>query len=145
MLVVGNLAVSLVRGEPAGSNPWDGDTLEWATSSPPPPYNYAVIPTVTSPYPMWDKRDRERDSARLERGEGVLARGHETPASSVQDADLDEILSMPPHSLAPFVAALVLTLIMIMLLIGHYLIAVGAVGVGAVVLAAWHGKEPAHV
>ena len=29
-------------------DPWNGRTLEWATSSPPPFYNFAVIPTVTS-------------------------------------------------------------------------------------------------
>jgi cytochrome o ubiquinol oxidase subunit 1 len=29
-------------------DPWDGRTLEWATSSPPAPYNFAVIPRVSS-------------------------------------------------------------------------------------------------
>ena len=70
--------------------------------SPPPPYNYAVIPTVTSAYPMWDKRRPELDSQRLERGEGAARRtGTETPATTVQDAELDEILEMPPHSIWP--------------------------------------------
>ena len=35
---------------------------------------------------MWDEEDRERDSRRLERGEGLLELGHETPATTVQDA-----------------------------------------------------------
>ena len=142
LLVVVNLAVSLRRGAPASENPWNGETLEWATSSPPPPYNYAVIPTVSSAYPMWDREDREHDVARLERGEGVLARGHETPASTVQDAELDEVLAMPPHSLLPLLLGIVLALMFIMLLVHHYLIALGIVGVGALGLAAWHGKEP---
>jgi len=142
LLVVVNLAVSLRRGAPASENPWNGETLEWATSSPPPPYNYAVIPTVSSAYPMWDREDREHDAARLERGEGVLARGHETPASTVQDAELDEVLAMPPHSLLPLLLGIVLALMFIMLLVHHYLIALGIVGVGALGLAAWHGKEP---
>ena len=34
--------------------------------SPPPAYNFAVIPTVTSPYPKWDRRDREEDVRRLD-------------------------------------------------------------------------------
>ena len=34
--------------------------------SPPPPYNFAVIPAVTSPYPMWDERDREADRRALD-------------------------------------------------------------------------------
>jgi cytochrome c oxidase subunit 1/cytochrome c oxidase subunit I+III len=143
ILVVANLAVSLLRGEPAGNNPWRGETLEWATTSPPPPYNYAVIPTVTSAYPMWDEEDRERDSARLDRGEGVLAQGHETPASTVQDADLDEVLAMPPHSLWPPLVGVIVVLLFIMLLVHHYLIAAGVAGVCALALVSWHAREPA--
>ena len=59
LLILANLLVSYFRGAPAGNDPFGGDTLEWSTSSPPPPYNYAVIPTVTSPYPMWDEADRK--------------------------------------------------------------------------------------
>src|SRR3954452_16863942 len=78
VMVVANLAVSLFRGPPAGSNPFGGATLEWSTSSPPPEFNYAVIPRVTSPYPMWDEEDRRDDARALERGERVLDQGHET-------------------------------------------------------------------
>ena len=49
-----NIWVSLRRGEEAGDNPWEGFTLEWATSSPPPPENFAVIPVVDSRRPVWD-------------------------------------------------------------------------------------------
>lgn len=37
-------------------DPWNGRTLEWATSSPPPFYNFAVIPTVTSREPFWEMK-----------------------------------------------------------------------------------------
>ena len=141
-MIVVNLAVSLRRGPRVGNDPWGGDTLEWSTSSPPPAYNYAVIPTVTSPYAMWDLEDREHDSRRLERGEGVLGRGHETPASTVQDADWDEVLSMPPHSWAPPAMGLVVTLAFAMLVLAHFLIAAGLLVVGALVLFTWHSKEP---
>ena len=60
VLIVLNLLVSRFRGPAAGNDPFGGDTLEWSVSSPPPPYNYAVIPTVTSAYPMWDEEDRKR-------------------------------------------------------------------------------------
>ncbi len=144
LLVIVNLLVSLRDGERVGADPWHGDTLEWATSSPPPPYNYAVIPTVSSPYPMWDERDRARDAQRLERGQGVLARGHETPASTVQDARLDEVLAMPPYSLWPPLVALTLAGLFAMLLLAHYLIAAGFAGASAAVLLAWHAREPGH-
>ncbi len=144
VLVIANLLVSLVRGERVGGDPWHGDTLEWATSSPPPAYNYAVIPTVTSAYPMWDEQDRRRDAARLERGEGVLARGHETPASGVQDAQLDELLAMPPHSLWPPLVGATLFVAFVMLLLAHFLIAAAVGGVLAALVFAWHAKEPHH-
>jgi cytochrome c oxidase subunit I len=142
LTVIANLAVSLLRGRSAGSDPWHGDTLEWATSSPPPPYNYAVIPTVSSAYPMWDEEDRVRDTRRLARGEGVLARGHQTPGSTVQDAQLDEVLEMPPYSVWPPLVGVVLFVGFLMLLLAHFVIAAGLGGLLVLVLVCWHAQEP---
>ncbi len=90
---------------------------------------------------MWDKDDREADRRRLERGEGVLDTGHETPATTVQDAVYDETLSMPPHSLWPPVSALTLAGVFAMLLMGHYWIALAFVVLGAGTLMGWHRYE----
>jgi cytochrome c oxidase subunit 1 len=49
-----NIAIALRRGEPAGDDPWDAWTLEWATTSPPLPYNFATAPVVESRRPLWD-------------------------------------------------------------------------------------------
>ncbi len=49
-----NLTHSLLHGTEAGPDPWDAWTLEWATSSPPPEYNFAVDPVVASRRPLWD-------------------------------------------------------------------------------------------
>ena len=49
-----NLVVSLYRGEPAGDNPWQGWSLEWATSSPPPPHNFDKVMRVRHRRPLWD-------------------------------------------------------------------------------------------
>jgi cytochrome c oxidase subunit 1 len=54
LVFIGNLLWSYWRGKPAGSDPWDAWTLEWSTISPPPVYNYAVVPTVKSRRPLWD-------------------------------------------------------------------------------------------
>jgi cytochrome c oxidase subunit I+III len=140
MMIAGNLAVSLFKGPAAGNDPFQGDTLEWSTTSPPPPYNYPVIPTVTSAYPMWDDRDRERDNERLDRGEGLLELGHETPASTAQDAIWDEILSMPSQSIWPPVSALTLAGVFAMLVMHHYWIAVGFLAAGGLALLGWHWR-----
>ena len=51
-----NFVVSAIKREKAGDNPWGGATLEWATSSPPPEYNFATIPTVKGRNPLWAAR-----------------------------------------------------------------------------------------
>jgi cytochrome c oxidase subunit I+III len=142
VLVAVNLGVSLFRGRLVGNDPWGGDTLEWSTSSPPPPYNYPVIPHVTSPYPMWDATDREEDERRLDRGELTLEEGHETIASTVLDADLDDILHMPSESPWPILLALSLAGIFALVLAGHIGSALVFVGVWALILGAWHWQEP---
>jgi cytochrome c oxidase subunit I len=62
----GNLVWSYLRGKPSGNDPWDAWTLEWSTSSPPPAYNYAVIPTVRSRRPLWDLKHPEDPDWRYE-------------------------------------------------------------------------------
>ncbi len=141
VMIVANLVVSRFRGAVAGNDPFGGDTLEWSTTSPPPPYNYPVIPTVTSPYPMWDEHDRELDNRRLDRGEGLLELGHETPATTAEDAILDEILSMPSHSIWPPLTALTLAGVFAMLVTAHYWIALGFLALGGLTLIGWHYKE----
>jgi cytochrome c oxidase subunit I len=53
LLFVINVLWSARRGPLAGDNPWGADTLEWATSSPPPSYNFVHLPVVQSRYPLW--------------------------------------------------------------------------------------------
>src|SRR3954471_10663633 len=54
LITVANLVLSRFFGRLAGDDPWLADTLEWATSSPPPPGNFAEIPVVGSRDPNWD-------------------------------------------------------------------------------------------
>jgi cytochrome c oxidase subunit 1 len=54
-----NVVISYMKGPDAGPDPWDAWTLEWATTSPPPAYNFAIEPTVGSRRPLWDLKHPE--------------------------------------------------------------------------------------
>jgi heme/copper-type cytochrome/quinol oxidase subunit 1 len=69
-IFVWNFFMSRKRGEIAGSNPWGAGTLEWTLPSPVPEYNFAVLPTVTSRYPLWEGTEKDAESARINSQEG---------------------------------------------------------------------------
>jgi cytochrome c oxidase subunit 1 len=80
LLTVINVARSLNHGVRAGPDPWNANTLEWFTTSPPPDNNFDVVPRVRSAEPMKDiRREVER------RGSGARAAGAATvPAGATQ-------------------------------------------------------------
>jgi heme/copper-type cytochrome/quinol oxidase subunit 1 len=53
---------SFATGDAAGDDPWDGQTLEWATSSPPPPDNFSEVHTVASATPLLDLKPARTDA-----------------------------------------------------------------------------------
>jgi cytochrome c oxidase subunit 1 len=59
LIFLWNIIVSLRSDKEAGNDPWDAWTLEWATSSPPPDYNFAADPVVNSRRPLWDLKHPE--------------------------------------------------------------------------------------
>jgi cytochrome c oxidase subunit 1/cytochrome c oxidase subunit I+III len=103
LLLLVNVWTSLRAGRVAPDNPWDAPTLEWATSSPPPPYNFALLPAVASRHPLWEDRLGEGSGrSMLDRG-FVLDHGKEALATTVLDAEPDVILKMPDDSPWPFI------------------------------------------
>jgi cytochrome c oxidase subunit I len=70
VIFVWNVAASLRAGEPAGDNPWDAWTLEWATTSPPPLHNFDRLPAVRSRRPLWDLAHPENPDWRHTEGGG---------------------------------------------------------------------------
>jgi len=68
VLQVAQLVVSIRRREAlrdVTGDPWDGRSLEWATSSPPPAYNFAASPPISSEDAYWAIKQRARQTGRM--------------------------------------------------------------------------------
>ena len=110
LLLFLNVLKSRRSGALAGPNPWDAHTLEWSVPSPPPPYNFAVIPTVASRHPLWEARLGQQIRSSLDRGL-LLDRGKETIGTTPLDAAPDMILEMPEDTATPLLVALGLSIL----------------------------------
>ena len=65
LVLIFNIAISLRSGKIAGNNPWDAWTLEWATTSPPPPENFTRVPPIRGRRPLWDLAHPDRTDEML--------------------------------------------------------------------------------
>jgi cytochrome c oxidase subunit 1/cytochrome c oxidase subunit I+III len=136
LLFLVDVFLSLRRGEPAGDNPWDASSLEWSTSSPPPPYNFAVIPIVASRYPLWeDIMDEGPERSSVGRGL-LLDHGRETVGTSSLDAEPDVILKMPGDTYLPLLLSLAISALFVSMLLHSPLGACGA-GFATFLAAVW--------
>lgn len=137
LLYVINVLKSWRSGALAGPNPWDGPTLEWATPSPPPPYNFAVLPAVASRHPLWEDRLDEGMGASMIRKGATLADGKETLGVSAVDAEPDVILKMPEDTLLPLLLAIALACGFVGMLLLNLAVAVVAAVFTVLLIAAW--------
>jgi len=138
LLFLINVWISLKRGKIAGNNPWDAPSLEWSTSSPPPPYNFAVIPMVASRYPLWENYMDDEGIRRSSIHEGLLLdHGRETIGTTALDAEPAVILKMPGDSFAPLILAIGLAVLFAGLLLQTWWIAGLAAAVTFFASVAW--------
>jgi cytochrome c oxidase subunit I+III len=124
-----NYVRALRSGEQAGNDPWGGETLEWATSSPPPEYNFETIPMVRSREPVWDQPELRGGAQPLDQGGYALEEGHETLSTSLLDGTPQAVVHMPHASAWPFILSVaILTLAYGILLDALPLTLAGAAG-----------------
>lgn len=137
LLLFINVFKSLRSGAAAPANPWDAPTLEWSVPSPPPPYNFGVIPTVVSRHPLWDGRLSESGIvSAVDRGM-LLDEGKETIATSPMDASPEMIMEMPEDTPAPFVLTLGISILFVGLLLKVWPLAIAGAVVSALSILIW--------
>ncbi|HYC35943.1 MAG TPA: cytochrome c oxidase subunit I [Usitatibacter sp.] len=109
LLFIVNAVKSYRHGAPAADNPWGASSLEWATSSPPPPYNFALPPVVSSREPLWVPHHPSRPPHVT----GLALDTRESLVTTAIDAVPDSRDTSPDPSHWPFTAAVALSIMFI--------------------------------
>jgi heme/copper-type cytochrome/quinol oxidase subunit 1 len=138
-----NIIVSLRRGAAAADNPWQASSLEWATSSPPPAYNFLPSPTVAGRDPLW-----EPDWAEQPVVTGLAANRREVLVTHVMDAEPDHRKEFPDPTPWPFITAVAVAGLYIGSIFTPYAVLWGAIPTTIGLLGwAWprKGKAPSEV
>ncbi len=126
-LVLLDLLLHARFGQRAPYNPWQADTLEWATGTPPTAYNFASLPRAVPANPLWQEPTLPQT---LEAGEGWLGHAEptrrETLATSTFDARAQAVVALPGNTWLPLGLAAVLAVLCISLLVRAYPLAAAA-------------------
>jgi len=132
-------------GQAAKTNPWNADTLEWATALPPSPYNFVSLPEIDDRHPLWRDPDLPNSIARAEHGLTTIDHGRrETWGSDPLTGEVREIIHLPGNSWWPFVASVFLAVLCLSLLNKVYPLATAAAAATIVVLLRWSWENGAH-
>lgn len=113
-----NVYQSLKSGKEAPENPWGAGTLEWATPSPPPDYNFAHMPKVFDRFPLWvhsnagPQRDDVLETLTTEEFPQQPHR-REMPGTRVMEASLERTAVVATASIWPFLTAVAVGVLVI--------------------------------
>ena len=149
ILFIANVLSSLTNGETAEGNPWGGSTLEWATSSPPPPYNFETLPEVHSRNPLWEdvtpNTEKETRPAYLMQNDPTDPYQRELLSTSILEGVPDGILKLPQGTLIPFGLAVSLLIVFIGVLVQFWWLSVvgGVLSLGLLMVWFWPEKPSA--
>jgi cytochrome c oxidase subunit I len=132
-----NVLLSRRRGAVAPADPWRADGLEWTTTSPPPPYNFAWLPTVRDRYPAWTSPPDQPVVL------GVRPDRPEILVTQVVDAEPDHRTELASFTSMPAIAALATGVTFIGSIFTLWAIAIGGTLVAGA-LAAWFWPRRPH-
>ena len=132
-----NVTRTARSGQAAEANPWDAATLEWAIPSPPPVYNFRIIPLVTHRDQLWhDKYDRALEAAgRPDRVADTIIAVDQLPERSpvgvaVLEAQAEEgRIHLPNPSYYPLLLSIGLTLLPLGIVLDNPHIQLGFFGI----------------
>ena len=130
VLFVVNVVISYRSRAATPANPWGASTLEWATDSPPRPYNFARIPVIGGREPLWEASGIKGH---------VHGLSYDTPElliTTVQDAALDHRMAFPRPTIWPLLTAIAVTVLFISSIFTPWAVVWASIPV-AIALIAW--------
>jgi len=145
-MIILDIVLHFRFGRVAASNPWQADTLEWAMRMPPPSYNFASLPTVTTRHPLWAYPALLDSIAAGEHALVEITHGRrETFGSDAITGRVREIIHLPGNSWLPLQAALALAVVCICLLLRTYPMALLATAAALYLLLRWSWHNGGHL
>ena len=138
LVLLVNIVRAYVSGPVAADNPWDADTLEWGTSSPPPVYNFLYVPVVEGRNALWDRTPEAPVVA------GLRTDVREVLVTSVMDASPSNKYEFPTPTIWPFIAAVLTSAMFIGSVFSAWAVPIGAVPVGIALVAWFWPTAPGH-
>jgi cytochrome c oxidase subunit 1 len=130
LIFIVNVMRSLRDGEIAGENPWSSSGLEWATTSPPPPYNFVHPIVVESGHPLWDT------NVELPIVTGLRTNRREILLTTTVDAVATSRHASPDPSIWPLYLAGCMAVMFIGSIFSPYFV-LGAIGLSVFGLLGW--------
>ena len=115
------------NGAPATENPWNAATLEWATSSPPPVYNFERIPVVKGLNPLWEEET-------LNVAEGLQIDSRELLITSAVAAKPEIRETSPRNSIWPLIAAIATSVMLIWSIFSPWAVVWGSIPIAITVI-----------
>jgi cytochrome c oxidase subunit I+III len=149
VLSVVNFIVSLWRGEKATANPWQGDSLEWSVTSPPPQAQFGRLPVVRDRHPLWDERwqpetmrpedtqPKDEDREEVDQLDHWPTTWRGALVVSVNEGTPLGVVHLPARDIAPFVMSVGFVTLFAALIVDYWPVVFGALGIIAVALVLW--------
>jgi cytochrome c oxidase subunit 1 len=137
LLFIINAATALRHAIFADANPWLAASLEWATTSPPPSYNFYYLPTVSDAEPLWHSPEEKPVVA------GLSTEKREVLNTTIIDAVPEHRYELATDSIWPLLLGIVVTLTMTFVIFTPWAVP-GGMFFSLIVLYLWfwRGNEP---
>ena len=144
-MIILDVALHFKFGRKAPYNPWNADSLEWATGTPPTSYNFMSLARIDTRHPLWEDPDLPVSMARSEHGLPDIDHGRrEIYGTDALTGKLKEVIHLPTNTWWPMISAAFLAVVCVSLLVRAYPVALVFSVLAACTLLRWSWENGGH-